>query len=197
MFRLYEESIPLSLEDIVGQSLTSLLVVGVVNPFGPTLTVVAVVGQFEAGRMLPVVYLMLNPFAQECTQVGETVISDTWQPLRDLQPLLDLPFGSCPSLVLASSYLEEEDSIALYAEFLRHFSNARRVFERVRKYPGDPWKRVQAEVQGAFGNLKKAIPGLSVECDEEPLSDDEAVEFASLLLSDQHLLPELQAFFFA
>jgi hypothetical protein len=140
---------------------------------------------------------MLNPFTQENTQVGEAVIGDTWQPLRDLQPLLDLPFGSCPSLVLASSYLEEEDSIALYAEFVRRFSDARGVFDRVRKYPGDPWNRVQEDVGRVFGDLKKGMPRFGVESQEEPLDYDEAVEFASILLSDKHLLPELQAFLFA
>ena len=148
-------------------------------------------GLWEPGATLPVIQLMLNPVSQEVQTVGEIFVTETWLPSRIIAELFRLPFGSCPSLLLPSMFLEHDGAVILHAEFLKGFADARRVLEDVRAYYGNPWDRVSMEMDRGYANLNKPRVG------KEPLNESEATELSALLLSERHLVPELQALTFA
>lgn len=166
---------------------TALLVAGIVNPYGPTLTAVVALGEPATGATLPVARVVLNPFSQEAQTVGELEMRSGRRAWQALRPLFLLEFGSCPSLLLPSTAMAREDSEALHAEFLRGFGGARDLLRRVKKYYANPWERVSQEMRdltASRGNDQQA----------PPLSERESGELASLLLADEHIGPELQAF---
>ncbi len=102
IFRLWSDPKETSLDEVgKDEGLKTLFAWGIVNPFGPTLTVVATDGVlFVPGRKLPIVYLMLNPFQQEVRIVGEATIGQTFNAVRDLSPLFRVRLGGCPTLLL-------------------------------------------------------------------------------------------------
>jgi hypothetical protein len=200
MFELLSTPIAQSLNDVDGQPLTTLLLGGIVNPFGPTLNVVAAIGKFEPNRNLPLVRLMLNPFSQEVTQIGDATVAERWSPLQNFEPLLELAFGACPTLVLPSHLLDDEDALAITARWLAGFDDARETMDRVGAHLGDPWTRVSTEIhQGATDYVAAK---LKPEQDSRlpvplPLTEEEALTFARTVLSYKHFEPEVQAFLYA
>lgn len=107
-----------------------------------------------------------------------------------------LASGSCPSLVLPSVHLGEQDAVAIHAGLLRRYHNAREVLTRVRQFFGNPWDRVSAEMQSAFYGVQQSESARSMG-NAEPLSGEEATELALLLLSKAHTGPEIQAVAYA
>jgi hypothetical protein len=190
--RLHENPRPAHLERLTAQHVTTLLAAGIVNPAGPTLNAVVAAGMLSPGVTLPVVQLMLSPVSQEVKTVGEIVVAETWSPSAVVSPLFGLQYGSCPTLLLPSLLLENDSAILIYAKFLSEFAEARYVLEDVKQYFGNPWDRVSMEMRRATEGLRKTATE-----PKEPLVEKEAVELAELLLSERHVRPELQAFFFA
>jgi hypothetical protein len=185
------------LDRVLAEPATALLVGGIVNPFGPTLTAVIVPGKLKAGNKLSVVQLMLNPFSQGAATVGQLVLGSKWRPSAIIRPLFGLPFGSCPTLLLPSVHLDDNHSLSLHAEFLRGFEDARDVLQRVRQYLGNPWDRVSQEIrEGAERFVEEDRSGHQAAA-ADPLSEAEARELAGLLLSEQHAKPELKAFLYS
>jgi hypothetical protein len=192
--RLYEKHRPIPLGGVLAEPISALLVAGIVNPMGPTLTAVIVSGKLTPGSRLRVVQLLLNPFCQEAVTVGKLTLGNKWRPSTVIRPLFGLSFGSCPTLLLPSIHVNADRSVSLHAEFLRGFEDARDVLQRVRQYLGNPWDRVSQEMNAAFAEGAKSATGVRGQGHPESLNEDEASELASLLLSEQHTKPELQAF---
>src|SRR6267154_1284218 len=107
LIELLPERLPSSFEPIECARLDVFFALGIVNPVGPTFSFVAAVGDWEEGRVLPVVNVMLNPFSQSVEEVARIKVGATWAPVKDLAPLIQLGFGSCPTLVLLSARIPE------------------------------------------------------------------------------------------
>lgn len=182
--RAFEEARPVEVGELLERPLTGLLVSGIVNPFGPTLNAVVLAGEREPPRRVPVVRVMLNPFAQRAWEVGEAAGTGRVEPFEGLLSLPGLRDGSCPSLLVPSRELGPDGSLAFHAEFLRGFADARGVLERVRRWFGDPFGRVGEEVDGAEELLEETAA---------PFEEGEARELARLLLSPRHARPEIEA----
>lgn len=179
---------------------TVLLGVGIVNPFGPTLAVIATDGPLDAGARLPVLLMTLNPFAQACHVLGHLTIGERWDPVEDVVPFLDdIPLQGAPTLLLPSVRLSEEDAIALHARLLARFDDGARVLERVRSFPANPVDRVQAEVDLAFADLGKMLrEGMdAADAPAARLDGEDAHELARALLDGHGASAELEAFFLA
>lgn len=186
-----------SLAELEKGKLTTLFAAGIVNPFGPTLTVAAAQGILESDKQMPIVRMMLNPFSQECDVVGEIRIGETFDPRKDLPSLFPLISGACPTLLLPVSYLGPEISVDFYAQFLTSFADGSDVLNKVRRHPKDPWSRIQEEVDGLAGMMERAASGGERRHAAIPLSGSEAKELAASLLDPASLKVELQAFLFA
>lgn len=186
---------PVPASRVIAEPFTSLLMAGIVNPFGPTVNAVGALGVVRPGATLPVVALMLNPFSQQIEKVGSLVVGHEWNPAVVIPALFGLPFGCCPSLLLPNEQLDPEASVSLHARFLRGFADSREVLSRVRDYYGNPWDRVSSEMKSAATALAGDEDGDTE--GGEPLSEAESLEMAALLLSDRHASPEVQALFYA
>lgn len=183
---LYKTPMPLALDDLDGSLLDVFFATGILNPFGPTLSVVGAVGEPRVGREIPVVEIMLNPFTQEVTQIGKMMVGEQWSPLRDLAPLIEREYGGCPTIVLVSNQVPESVRFTLVTQILESYGErVKDVSEAVRKHFGDPWTRVTQEIRGVE----------TQSC--EQTGAEAAEELASLILSSKHLKPELQGFFYA
>ena len=191
-FTLLSDAVPTSLTEVGQSGFTTLIAAGVVNPFGPTLTVLTADGHFpKATGRVPVLLIALNPFTQTCRTVGHVEIGDLWSPLEDLDPFLtSLPFGACPTLLIPSIFMNPEVTRTLFARFLTTFEYGAEVLAKVRRYPDDPWRRNLAGLDGPF------TIGHTAEHPVERgrLADSEALELATTLLTPDHVRTELVAF---
>lgn len=193
MISIFNQQIPKDINDINGEDLIPLVGAGIVNPFGPTLTLLAIIGDIDLEGPFPLIYLMLNPFTQKAEIVGEVLIEIQIFSPSGLQPLLDFPFGSCPTLLFPSGYTCKDENIVVFSKFLRRFSEARNVFDSVKKYPGDPWGRIKEDIQKLPRYIADHINGQNTEKCEQ-LSEEESIEFATILLSEEHASQEIAAF---
>lgn len=197
MFELYAHQIDTPLDGLDRHTLKTLLLGGIVNPMGPTLNVVAALGRFKPNQTLPLVHLMLNPFSQKLKEIGKAVIGERWSPVRDFQPLTRLAFGACPTLVLASDLLDEDEGTTITAGWLTSFDDARATMESVDAHLGDPWTRVGEDMHRANAAL---VGGQRDNWNAQPsgrLNEAEALTFARTVLSHRHCEPEIQAFLYA
>lgn len=191
---------PVSVGSVGRRGFTVMLAAGIVNPMGPTLAVVAVDGPFDEGARLPVIAMSLNPFRQGCQVVGEVSIGETWDPVEDASIFFpDVPLQGCPSVLLPSIWLEESDAVALYARFLMRFDDGAELFAGVRRFPGDPIARVQAEMDRAFSGMagkgREGTPGSRPR--EGRLERNAASSLAAMLLESGANKAELRAFVLA
>jgi hypothetical protein len=196
VFELHATSVEQSIEDIEGLPISTLLCGGIVNPFGPTLNVLAALGEFERDRTLPLVYLMLNPFVSWAQEIGRCIIGKTWTPVRDWEPLLSLDLGSCPSFVLPSVLLQEAEAIAIHAIWLQRARDARAVWNSIKAHAGNPWTRVNADVANAAEKYVEPMlrgDSLPEAPPDVPIEYEEALKFSEYVLSPGHMETELQA----
>lgn len=180
---LFDEPTPLSLVDLDGSSLDVFFATGIVNPFGPTLSVVAAAGEPSEGRELPVVEIMLNPFSQRVLQIGKMLVGSKWTLVDDLKPLIQRDYGGCPTMVLITNQVTDSVRFDLATQILESYGEqVRGVLQAVKKHLGDPWTRVSEEMRGTAHD----VDGRS--------TPEVAQELASLVLSPDHFKPEFQAF---
>lgn len=194
-----DEPEPLELDDILSSEITTLLVSGIVNPFGPTLNAIVAIGPFKISSMVGIVHLTLNPFQQTILKVADLIIGQKLNTGETIRKFFDFNFGACPSIVLLSKRVKVEKKNELIADFLANFVDGRETFNRIKEYFGNPWDRVSKEMNQAFEPPKKPsffgkLFGGSKK--QTNLETDELMEFAELLNSPEHIEPELKAFFY-
>ena len=183
---MYAEPLETSLRDLDGAVLDVFFAHFIVNPFGPTLTFVAAAGKPQIGQALPLVKVMLNPFSQDVQQIGRFWVGDTWTPLQDFEPFLELDYGSCPTLMLISNQIEESVRKELASKLFANFEeDVARVCRSVEKHFGDPWTRVSEAMSGGNDEYEDISP------------EDAGVKMSEAVFNDGHVKPELSAFFYA
>jgi hypothetical protein len=196
-FTVHPRARAVPIGSLLQREVTTLLAGGIVNPFGPTLTALVVDGEFSPGPERPVVLLTLNPFSQSASEVGVVEVGETWIPPRHLAPFFDVGFGSCPTLLLPSALLDAEEATEVHARFLRRFSDGYTTLQKVRAFPGDPFARVQHDVDASVSVLRRARKPGTAPAEARALTAAESKELATALLDPASIRKELQAFFFA
>jgi hypothetical protein len=195
---LLPERLPSSFEAIESARLDVFFALGIVNPVGPTFSFVAAVGEPEEGKVLPVVYVMLNPFSQSVEEVARFTVGARWKPVNDLEPLIQLGFGSCPSLVLLNAEIPEESRLSFAAKVLGTFGQgAVVVHELVRSYFGDPWTRVSVEMKDAGTRVSAEMQGARRRPTSSLTQAEASKQLAQSVLQPEHMWPELRALLFA
>jgi len=194
-FALLPEPRPLSFENFSPDRMTTLFATGLINPFGPTLNAVVLDGPWEVGTERRILHLMLNPFSQEYSEVGVAKIRSDSIQADELACLSGLELGSCPTLLLPGARLRTEETCASFGRLLSKFADGSEVLDKVRRHPGDPWSRVQEDMDG-LGALIRAH--LSSEGGGHPetrrLNPEEGRELATGLLRPENQRQELLAF---
>lgn len=191
-FTLLGTSVPTSLSEAGKKGFTALIAGGIVNPFGPTLNVIAADGHFPTAQgRLPVLRIALNPFSQCCQTVGYVEMGDVWSPLEDLEPFLSArPFRSCPTLLIPSAFMTRDVARTFYARLLATFEDGAEVLAQVRQYPGDPWNRIETGMDAIF----QAQRSRKAPTKRAMLTDSEALELATTQLAPDNTHSELAAF---
>ena len=175
-----------------------ILVNGIVNPNGPTLTVVAGVRD-KTSAPLALVYAYLNPFQSELfipayMKEGELATPFPGQILQALQPFQVFSSG-VPSLCIPSDHLDAFDTRYLYSHLFANYDALRTVFERLKRFPLNPWDRVTEEIQGSM-----AITSEQVNLPSNvgyPMSEDDMNALLDIVLDAEHNKKELPAFGYA
>jgi hypothetical protein len=182
---MHPSPVPRTLRSINLKNFHVMLGGGIINPFGPTLTVAGLEGGPDP-REFAVVQIMLNPFSRWVREVGTATLGETCSIQSDFMPLFGLEWGSCPSLLLSSRMFEEDFVEQMYAKFLGSLENGQHLLEGVRRCPGDPFKRIEVDMQ-AMG-----VKGARIR--DGKLTEAEAGELAGCLLKPEMNKQELKAF---
>jgi hypothetical protein len=196
-FKLHEEPREASIEKLTEVFPTTYFAMGIVNPMGPTLNLLASDGVRSPGSNSRMYQVMLNPFSQSCQEVGTVTIGQRWTPPVDLNPFFDLEWGCCPTFLIPSAIYDSETGEHVFAELLQHFEDGKQTLSQVRKYVGDPWKRVQGEMDSTFSKLLRKISPKGTDEASGPLDWNQALELAKIQLDPANLLEEFRAFTFA
>lgn len=179
------------LRDLAGQHLTTLFAAGIVNPFGPTLTVFALGAADGKTTERAIVRVVLNPFSQQAETIG-FASSSNFSPFDSgFRESCVESFGGTPTLLLPLSALDTDDNITLYASVLENVQDAVHVLKQLRSFPADPWNRIQEDVDNAVdvpSRQRTTIP---------QITPHEARELAGALLRPAALSAEFKAFMVA
>lgn len=175
-FRAAPLDLPLSCFD--GGVRDAFFATGIINPFGPTVNVVVSLNVTREGKH-PLVHAVLNPFSQQVRLIGTFKPGNGWVPQVDFEPLYHRDLGSCPTLLLLHSGLDERTRHDVALAMLRRFPDAPATMARVRRFLGDLSSRLEYEMETA-GNPRP------------PIDTDERT-WLELLEASVHLWPELFA----
>lgn len=197
--RLLSEPRPYPITYLTDNSLYPMLISGIVNPYGPTLSVVTAVRD-RTSAPLALVYAYLNPFRSELFIPGYLMEGQLTAPLPDqiLQALHPFPVfsGGLPTLCIPAGYLDAFDVRYLYRRLFANHGAARTTLERLRRFPLNPWDRVSEEVQefwsGGTGERIQHADNV-----DGPISDDDMNSLIDMVLDPQHNKEELPAFTYA
>jgi hypothetical protein len=194
-FTIHDEPVEAELAAVIDGMPSTWLAAGIVNPMGPTLTIMASDEVGSPGDRLNIYQVMLNPFSQSCYEVGTVEVGDKWTPARDLEPLFDLEWGGCPTLLMPSALYDSEGAEQVFSELLRRFDDVSETLAQVQKHPGDPWTRVKGDMDSVLGNLLKQIGGSKPKATGS--KEEAAKELARIQLESKNLHEEFKAFMFA
>lgn len=190
------EAKPATLESLQGDFIP-LLGGGIVNPFGPTLQLIAAVGEWNPGLELPIIWAILNPFAQVVQQIGVLKLRGLVSPAEVVAAVVPKDPGGCPTALIASPILQgrREDLVSVMASYVAACQGGRGALEGVRKFPGDPRSRVRDEQVIAMKAITQQRNGEPVTVRSAlAVTNEEAREFVELQLKREHWVNEWQGF---
>lgn len=197
VFHRHSDPIEVDLDSLGQGGITTLFALGIVNPMGPTMNTVVASGFGSVGERCALLHLMLNPFSQSCYEIGVVTFAKTSPSLSDLRPFFSLPLGACPTLLMPSALYSDEFAQHVFVELLQSFDDGNHAWDKLRHFPGDPWKRVESEMAGLPDLVAKSLKGIETEQQPRQLTIAEAREFAQLQLNSENLGEEFKAFMFA
>jgi hypothetical protein len=190
---------PFPISYLQSNSLEPVLISGLVNPYGPTLTVVTIVRD-KTTAPPALAYGYLNPFKSELFVLGylregklSTSMSD--QILAAIAPFQVFERGAT-SVCMSGEYLEPAEVRYLYGHLFRNYPWLRSHMEKIKRFPMNPWDRVTEDLNESFEamsqdqNDAEAIP-------DEPISDADMNELLDIVLDPEHNASELKAFLYA
>ena len=181
MLRFLDTPKRASFDDLAGKPFHTLLMGYLLNPYGPTVTIVRTNAPLESEDVRDILVITLNPFQQTIAKVGEIQV----RPGENLQPsefhqLFELDFGPCPSLMFVSSLLQRDKIVPALQSWVISFEDASRVYDGISLNPADPLGRIAREVQHGIPRIR-------------PLSKDQALTLAGGMLAPSHVTSETLA----
>jgi len=164
--------------------LQPLMLYGIFNPFGPTLSSLSLIGLPDAEKRL-IAFAMLNPFSQEYAAFG-AVRGDPAQPnWVTTQPDLVATCQSicrangsgdihmiagAPTFIVLTPGLDVGSTLVLYRALLSNADDLGTTVDSIRRHPNDPWERARQSMtsmlQEAVGKQKEDTRSSMVSIDE-------------------------------
>jgi hypothetical protein len=197
VFYRHSDCIEVDLDSVGQEGFTTVFALGIINPMGPTMNALVANGFGSVGERHALLHLILNPFSQSCYEVGVVTFGERSPSLPDLRAFFSLPFGACPTLLMPSALYSDEFAQNFFVELLQSFDDGYQAWDKLRHFPGDPWKRVENEMAGLPDFIAKGLKRIETEKQPRRLTITEAREFAQLQLNPKNLGEEFKAFMFA
>jgi len=197
VFDRHSDCIEMDLDSVGQEGFTTVFALGIINPMGPTMSALVANGFGSVGERRALLHLMLNPFSQSCYEVGVVTFGETSPSLPDLRAFFSLPFGACPTLLMPGALYSDEFAHNLFVELLQSFDDGHQAWDKLRHFPGDPWKRVENEMAELPDFIAKSLKGIETQKQPRRLTTTEAREFAQLQLNPKNLDEEFKAFMYA
>lgn len=175
-----------------------ILIGGIVNPFGPTLTVIALANDSTTAPPA-LVWASLNPFHSTVRVVGYLRPGEMAASLLD-QISEELGArgvfaGGTPSFFLQDGILNAPERRRICHSLITGCSDLPALYDRLRRFPMNPWDRVTEEVSAAFDSASATSNVASSATD--PLKEGELQALLDILLDVNHGQHELSAFSYA
>ncbi len=188
MFHLHPAPIEITLDDFNLKTWYTLLLGGIVNPFGPTFFGV---GATQTGRTSnprgDLVFFSFNPFSSTAQIVGSIDGGLGGDP-AGYRMLHGLFQGiSSPSFVCASKHLDEASRTQVLTEWFCSFEDAAERAALTMQFIGDPWNRVTREMEMAYEEPRRGVD----------YTAETIPQFIAASQTLEHFDPETNAFAFA
>ena len=197
---------PIAIDSIKSNSFGLLVLTGIVNPLGPTLSGLALLSEESAGKGF-LVKFFLNPFSS----AAEAIAQFTTIPPREILVAeaikrvgrLGYDDTGCFTLLCRGDRLMDTQTHRLLAAaLLSRTEGVARKLPFLKRYPNNPWDRVRAEIdelgQSARPRTLRARLGFGAAnpTNRNP-TPAELKEFMDIILHDDHRGEEEKAFFAA
>lgn len=195
--RMNEQEHVRPIEGFGEKNLTVLISGGIVNPYGPTLSVIAMEGKIRPGEELSILRLTLNPFSQSLTEMGKMYLGEEWFADEELLKLFQPQSDGCPTLLMPTMLFEGPMLMVLNSLYLMSFRDGFEVLSAVRRYTGDPWGRVQKDINSLRNIVEVEGAGIKRVGDGKELAYDDANSLAKIQLTPENAKKEMKAFLHA
>lgn len=207
--RLPGTPVPADPAELDQEILTTFFACGIVNPMSPTFWALVSNGLPDPGVQSKIYLLCLNPFRQTCSHIGSVVHGDPPEGNRGesleepegLEELLRPGWGGCPTLLVPSAMFGVRQTTIIAARYLENLPDGLPILAKIEKHPGNPWARVQSDMDGVgktlsqatgrWDALKKMLKSLPT---NGPLGKEKAERFAQLQMAPEPLKEEFRAF---
>jgi hypothetical protein len=175
-----------------------ILVSGVVNPAGPTLSVIACVRD-KTSAPLALVYACFNPFLSELFIPGYFMKGDAGVPVSDqiVSTLASLGVFAhgLPTLCVTGGCVDALEIRSIFRRLMAQAPNAGPELERLRRFPLNPWDRISAGMRESAAEA--AEESASVGANPERVPDADMDELLDIVLDVEHNKREVAALFYA
>jgi len=183
-----------TLDKLPESNFKTLLAGVIVNPFGPTISGFLVQNEIQlAGDVLQ---FTLNPFSQSVKKIGHCNITNTEDTLDDMVCLMTKSeLNGCPTIIACSDLFPEKDAISYSALWVSMFPDSKQTYSRVKKYYGDPWTRINVEMNSVL--RKPSIFDKIFKNNSGKLDFRSSIKYISMINQDKHFNDEMKALFIA
>jgi len=161
---------------------------GIVNPFGPTLIILATPKVWKGKETVPIIMLQIHPLFPEIMKRWEiSTAHDTF--FRDFENVIedictgDVSDGGCPTLFFPGVGWSLDNCLDILARIVSNRDGSREVYETCKRFKGNAFDRVSFEVSN-----------MMTKGSTERLSYGEALKFVRMQIEDKSFRSEISAF---
>jgi hypothetical protein len=179
------------------EELSVIYASGIVNPNGPTLMVYYsdTNKQSKCGNLYQVIF---HPISDSIKLVGETEWNAQLAEVQGITLNSDIFDSSFPTLFLKGSVIGQSLFESLLINYMKSIEDSKRIYRLLKKYEGNPFERVSAEINGAVQSLirdKESKSSSIFKKFGKGLSNGEInnKKFAQILMNKNNVQKEIQA----
>jgi hypothetical protein len=184
-----------------------LVLTGIVNPFGPTLSGLALLSD-EPARNSSLIKFFLNPFRSAAERIAQFAITPPREQLvaeaiKHVERLGYDGNGCFTLLYRGDQLMDTRAHHLLAAALLARTEGVARKLPFLKRFPNNPWDRIRTEMDELSPSSKPRRPLLgrlgfsATDPKNRTPTSAELTEFMDIILNDDHRIAEEKAFFAA